>query len=70
MGEHTGHHMHCMVCHTMSILRMKSRACAETGDAHLHREKCLVCIIRVSLEEACEKLEVRGWGVQPIEFAC
>jgi hypothetical protein len=48
---------------------MKSRICAETRDAHLHREKCLVCIIRVSLKEACEKLQVGAWGIEPIEFA-
>jgi len=45
-------------------------ACAETRGAHLHREKCFVRIIRVSFEEAREKLEVGAWGIEPIEFAC
>jgi len=70
MEEHTGCHMDRMVYHTTSVLRIKLRACAETRNAYLHRKKCLVCIIRVSLEEACEKLEVSAWGIEPIEFAC
>ena len=69
-GKHTGHHTDWMVCHTASVLRMKSRACAETRDAHLHRKKRLVCIIRISIEEAREKLEVGAWGIEPIELAC
>jgi len=53
-------------------LRIRSRACDEKHGmfTHLHREKCLVCIIRVLLEEAGETLEVGAWGIEPIEFAC
>lgn len=68
VGEiRTGHHMDWMECHTMPIICIKTRV--YTLKSYLHREKCLVCVTRVSLEEAREKLEVGSRGIEPIELA-
>ena len=56
-----------MECHTMPIICIKTRV--YTLKSYLYREKCLVCVTRVSLEEPREKLEVGARGVEPIELA-
>jgi hypothetical protein len=56
-----------MECHTMPVIRMKTRV--YTLKSYLHREKCLVCVTRVSLEEAREEIEVGARGIEPIELA-